>query len=240
MIFKHSSENMPELKAESVQLVVTSPPYPMIAKWDDLYRIVDFDIQHSMLLPVWEECYRVLSQGGILCINIGDATRTIDRIYQCYPNYARLVMDCRQIGFLALVPVLWRKISNRPNAFLGSGFLPPNAYIAQDCEYIAIFRKGKLRSFPPKDKNRLASSYTKKERDLWFQQVWNICGARGARTTSAFPEEIPYRLIRMFSIVGDLVLDPFLGTGTVGRVAARLGRRFVGYEVRRRTGQENP
>jgi len=121
-IFYKNSEDMSELGNESVHLVVTSPSYPMIQKWDALYGIVDFDKQHNQLCKIWRECYRVLVVGGIACINIGDATRSIDKNFCCYPNYAKVVMDCWQLGFVSLVPILWRKITNRPNAFLGSGF----------------------------------------------------------------------------------------------------------------------
>jgi len=103
-----------------------------------------------------------------------------------------------------LIPIFWKKISNRPNAFLGSGFLPPNAYVSQDCEYIGIYRKGSNRKFQPKDEKRYKSIFTKEQRDLWFQQIWHIPGAKGAKQNSAFPHEIPYRLIRMFSIINDL------------------------------------
>ena len=225
-------EILTTLSDKSVHLVVTSPPYPMIKKWDELFGTTDFDLQHYHLDTVWEELYRLLIPGGICCINIGDATRSIDGNFECYPNYARVVNYLKHIvGFTPLIPIIWKKISNRPNAFLGSGMLPPNAYVSQDCEYIAIFRKGRLRKFPPKDKVRYESMYTKEERDKWFQQIWEIQGARGAKKTSAFPEEIPYRLVRMFSIIGDTVLDPFSGTGTTGRVVEELKRKFIGVEI---------
>jgi len=221
-----------DLPDKSIHLVVTSPPYPMIAKWDGLFSKVDFQHQHFRFLdPVWSESYRLLIDGGICCINIGDATRSIDGNFQCFPNFSRVTMFCVNIGFTPLIPILWKKISNRPNAFLGSGMLPPNAYVSQDCEYIGIFRKGRLRKFPPKDKNRYDSQYTKEERDLWFQQIWEITGARGAKETSAFPEEVPRRLIKMFSVKGDTVLDPFSGTGTTGKMAEKLDRKFIGVEI---------
>ena len=102
-------------------------------------------------------------------------------------------------------------------------------------EYILIFRKGNPRRFPPKDPDRYKSKFTKAERDEWFSQVWSVTGVRQTtngyqRRTAAFPEQIPYRLIRMFSIIGDTVLDPFLGTGTTAKVALELDRRFIGYE----------
>lgn len=232
MIIHQDSHNMNTISDESIHCVITSPPYPMIAKWDSLFMVTDFYKQHEFLKGVWDECNRVLIPGGIMCINIGDATRRIDNNFECYPNYAFITMYLKRIGFTPLIPILWKKISNRPNAFLGSGFLPVNAYISQDCEYIGIYRKGNhLRTFSEKEKiNRNLSKFTKKQRDLWFQQIWEIQGKIGAKTTSAFPDEIPYRLINMFSIIGDIVLDPFAGTGTVERVANSLLRNFVGYE----------
>lgn len=235
---------MPELKDNSVHLVVTSPPYPMIEKWDDLYLSADtlypmelsFKSRHALLKRVWAECYRVLVPGGICCINIGDTTRTFDdeiggKCFKCYPNYAKVVIDCLDIGFVPLIPILWKKISNRPNAFLGSGFIPTSGYISQDCEYIAILRKGGIRKFKPLDEARYASIFTKQQRDKWFQQIWEVQGVAGAGDTSAFPGEIPYRLIRMFSIKSDTVLDPFTGLGTTGAIAEQLDRKFLGYEL---------
>jgi site-specific DNA-methyltransferase (cytosine-N4-specific) len=140
-------------------------------------------------------------------------------------------MKCVEIGFTSLIPILWKKISNRPNAFLGSGMLPTNAYISQDCEYIIILRKGSIRKFKPKEELRYKSTFTKEERDLWFQQIWNIKGIKGAGKTSAFPEEIPYRLIRMFSIIEDIIVDPFSGTGTTEKVAKENNRKFIGYQI---------
>jgi len=226
-----SSGDMCELEDESVHLIITSPPYPMIKKWDEMFGNVDFDYQHKKLMYSWVECKRVLVEGGMMCINIGDATRSINGQFQCYPNYAQITLSMAHLGLTPLIPIFWKKISNRPNAFLGSGFLPPNGYVSQDHEYIAIFRKGKLRKFPPKDPNRYDSAFTKEERDLWFQQTWHIQGEKGAKQSNKFPEEIPYRLIRMYSVKGDTVLDPFAGYGTTLDVAERLDRIGIGYDI---------
>lgn len=223
MIYYKDSSNMNEIENNSVALVATSPPYPMISKWDNLFKTVDFEDQHQQLDAVWEECERKLMPGGIICINIGDATRTINKNFCCYPNHARITMKMHHLGFSTLIPIIWKKSSNRQNAFLGSGFLPPNAYVSHNCEMIGIYRKGRIRKFTPKEKVRLDSKYTKAERDLWFQQIWTVTGKRGAR-------EIPYRLIRMFSIINDIVVDPFSGTGTTQRIAETLNRIFIGYE----------
>lgn len=238
-IYFHSSEEMPELGDNSIGAVITSPPYPMIQKWDPIWEsslspFNNWQEQHNFLLQVWRECYRVLVPGGICCINIGDATRSHKedgRGFRCWPNFAAIQIGCTAIGFVPLVPIFWRKISNKPNAFLGSGFQPPNAYVSQDCEYIAIFRKGSLRQFKGKDPIRYDSSYTKEERDKWFQQIWEVPGAKGSKETSSWPLEIPYRLMRMFTVKDDTILDPFCGSGEARFLFEQHSRSFVGYEV---------
>src|SRR5215467_13648827 len=227
---------MRELQNETVHLVVTSPPYPMVAIWDQFFSEASaytYDQMHEYLFQVWKEVARVLVPGGIACINIGDATRSKDGVFHLYPNHSRVIERFEGLGLVSLPYILWKKPTTKPQykgkgAFLGSGFLPPNAYVTLDMEFILIFRKGELRSFPPKDPDRYKSKFTKKERDEWFSQVWNVTGARQnilglERRVAAFPEEIPRRLIRMFSILGDTVLDPFLGTGTTLAVAIELG-----------------
>jgi site-specific DNA-methyltransferase (cytosine-N4-specific) len=224
---------------ESVALAVTSPPYPHVAMWDEAFAAVgasSWHDQHAVLDAVWSQVARALVPGGIACVVVGDALRKVDGNFQLLPNHARVMDAFARLGLVALPYVLWKKPTNRPNAFLGSGFLPPNAYVTLDCEFILIFRKGRLRAFAPHDPRRAASRYTKPERDRWFSQVWEMRGARQtaagvARRTAAFPPEIPARLVRMFSVRGDLVLDPFAGTGTTLAEAVRAGRAAVGYEV---------
>ncbi len=257
-----NSQQMPELASGSVQLMVTSPPYPMIAMWDqqfkadpkiaELWRKLEsegkdetvrqiYDLMHDSLAKVWAETYRVLTNGGIAAINIGDATRSINGKFQLFPNHSRITEVCEKIGFTTLPYILWKKPTNRPKykgkgAFLGSGFLPPNAYVTLDCEFILLFRKGKLRKFEPHQAERYESKFTKAQRDEWFSQIWAFKGTRQTageleRRTAAYPDEIAERLIRMFSVKGELVLDPFLGSGTTIKVAIETGRNSVGYEV---------
>src|SRR5665648_114468 len=258
-----NSQQMIELEAGSVQLMVTSPPYPMIAMWDELFCKADpkiaelfgelaangkeetvkqiYTAMHDYLAKVWAETYRVLVDGGIACINIGDAPRSINGKFQLYPNHSRITEVCEKIGFTTLPYILWKKPTTKPmykgkGAFLGSGFLPPNAYVTLDCEFILLFRKGKLRKFPPKDAMRYESVFAKKERDEWFSQIWSLKGVRQTTTelerrTAAYPEEIANRLVRMFSVKGELVLDPFLGSGTTTKMAIKNDRNSIGYEA---------
>ncbi|MCJ7762082.1 site-specific DNA-methyltransferase [Candidatus Bathyarchaeota archaeon] len=258
-----NSQRMPELADSSIHLMVTSPPYPMIKMWDTLFAKIDpetaelwqelkaycreetvtriYDSMHENLAKVWREAYRTLIDGGIACINIGDATRTINGSFRLFANHSKIIEHCERIGFTTLPYVLWKKPTTKPKykgkgVFLGSGFLPPNAYVTLDCEFILIFRKGKLRSFPPHDQRRYDSAFTKKERDEWFSQIWTLAATRQTesqieRRIAAFPEQLANRLIRMFSVKGDTVLDPFLGSGTTTAVAMRNERNSAGYEA---------
>ncbi|HKZ60324.1 MAG TPA: site-specific DNA-methyltransferase [Candidatus Thermoplasmatota archaeon] len=234
-----NSRRMEQLQDGSVALAVTSPPYPMIAMWDGLFASQgarSYDEMHARLDEVWREVARVLVPGGLACVVVGDALRKVDGRFRLFPNHARVMESFLALGLDALPYILWKKPTNKPNAFLGSGFLPPNAYVTLDCEFILIFRKGALRKFPRLDETRTRSVYTKAERDVWFSQVWEVKGSKqargeGARRSAAFPPEVPRRLISMFSVEGDLVLDPFVGTGTTLAEAARLKRDALGFEV---------
>ena len=258
-----NSQQMSELDDGSVQLMVTSPPYPMIAMWDELFCKADpkiatlwrklerrasdatvrqlYKLMHENLAKVWAETYRVLANGGIAAINIGDATRNINGKFQLFPNHSRITEVCEKIGFTTLPYILWKKPTNRPKykgkgAFLGSGFLPPNAYVTLDCEFILLFRKGKLRKFEPHQQDRYESKFTKVQRDVWFSQIWDFKGTRQTvseleRRTAAYPDEVAERLIRMFSVRGEKVLDPFLGSGTTTKVAIVNERNSIGYEA---------
>ena len=249
------SRSIAMLPDESVDLVVTSPPYPMIQMWDDIFtqlcpdvgealRQEDtfsaFILMHEELDKVWRECYRVCRDGAFVCINIGDATRTIGGSFQLYTNHTRIIASCIETGFDALPVLLWRKQTNAPNKFMGSGMLPAGAYVTLEHEYILIFRKGGKRLFSSADEKlkRMRSAYFWEERNTWFSDVWDFKGTRqhlGGDTlrkrSGAFPLELARRLIYMYSLYGDCVLDPFVGTGTSMIAAAMCGRNSIGIDL---------
>ena len=251
-----NSINMEAVPSESVDFMVTSPPYPMIEMWDEMFArqsasvnkalekadgTTAFELMHQVLDPVWKEVYRALKVGGFACINIGDATRTINGNFVLYPNHMRILKAALELGFSALPCILWRKQTNAPNKFMGSGMLPAGAYVTLEHEYILILRKGPKREFKKeKDKKiRRESAIFWEERNSWFSDVWfDVKGTPQAlndkdsrRRSAAYPFELVYRLINMYSAKGDIVLDPFLGTGTTTAAAIASGRNSMGYEI---------
>jgi len=250
-----AAQNMEQLKNNSVELVVTSPPYPMIKMWDEIMAgqnphvqsALDkndgahaFELMHRELDKVWAEVERVLTPGGFACINIGDATRTINGEFALYPNHSRIISAFRKLNLSNLPNIIWRKQTNAPNKFMGSGMLPSGAYVTLEHEWILIFRKGGKRQFETKTEKleRMKSSFFWEERNVWFSDLWDLKGTKQKmdnsetrKRSAAFPFELPYRLINMYSLQGDTVLDPFLGTGTTTLAAIATQRNSIGYEI---------
>jgi DNA modification methylase len=262
-IYFQDSREMEAISSNSVDLVVTSPPYPMIEMWDSMFArqnaeignalqkgdgLIAFKKMHGVLDATWHEVWRILKIGGIACINVGDAARTINRCFKLYPNHSRILSRLIKLGLHALPIILWRKQTNAPNKFMGSGMLPAGAYVTLEHEYILILRKGSKREFKlnSEKQNRRESAFFWEERNSWFSDVWmDVKGASqnlGNRTarlrSAAFPFEVPYRLINMFSVKGDTVVDPFLGIGTTMWAAMAAGRNCIGYEIEARLGDE--
>lgn len=253
-IFFEAAQNMGQLDDATVDLVVTSPPYPMIEMWDGIFASQNgdigvalgkdprsaFEIMHGELDKVWAECFRVLKDGGIMCVNIGDATRTIGKDFQLYNNHSRVVSSCLKIGFANLPNIIWRKQTNAPNKFMGSGMLPCGAYVTLEHEWILVFRKGGKRIYKSDNEKsrRRSSAFFWEERNKWFSDLWEIKGTRQSIINSqtrdrnaSFPLEVPFRLVNMYSQMGDTVLDPFMGMGTTLVAAMLLGRNCVGFEI---------
>jgi DNA modification methylase len=257
---KHSviigaAQNMEQLADKSIELVVTSPPYPMIEMWDEIMAkqnpeiqkalekndgLKAFELMHLELDKVWSEVNRVLIPGGFVCINIGDSTRTVNGDFSLYPSHSRIISAFQKLGVANLPNIIWRKQTNAPNKFMGSGMLPSGAYVTLEHEWILIFRKGTKRQFKTEsDKlRRKESSFFWEERNVWFSDLWDLKGTKQKidnsetrKRSAAYPFELPYRLINMYSLQGDTVLDPFLGTGTTSLAAIASNRNSIGYEI---------
>lgn len=250
-----NSNNLNTIPASSVQLIVTSPPYPMIEMWDDDFCQQDPSIKlaldagdsstaynkmHNILNETWKECDRVLTDNGFICINIGDATRTINNKFQLYPNHAQIISFFQSKGYSVLPDIHWRKPSNSPNKFMGSGMYPAGAYVTYEHEYILIFRKGEKRTFTGKGKDkRQKSAYFWEERNIWFSDLWDVKGtsqkiskSNSTRNRNAsYPFEIPYRLINMYSAEDDTILDPFAGLGTTCLACMAAQRNSINVEI---------
>lgn len=233
------SRNMSEVSDESIGLVVTSPPYWNIKDYGVAGQIGYGQTLHEYLrglYRVWTECYRVLLPGRRLCINIGDqfARSIIYGRYKIIPLHAEVISQCERIGFDYMGSIIWQKKTTMNTTggatIMGSYPYPPNGLIEIDYEFIMIFKKpgaGKTALKAVKDE----SSLTKDEWKTYFTGHWNFGGAKQLEHEAMFPEELPLRLIKMFTFTGDIVLDPFLGSGTTAKVASQLKRFSIGYEI---------
>lgn len=254
-ILNIDSSNMYDIENNTIQLIVTSPPYPMIEMWDELFISQNPEIKldlengntleayqkmHIILNKVWDECDRVLEDNGFICINIGDATRTIKGKFQLFSNHSNIIKYFENKGYSILPDIVWRKQSNSPNKFMGSGMYPAGAYVTYEHEHILVFRKGEKRIFNNKEKiARHQSAYFWEERNVWFSDLWDIKGvsqtlkrkSAGRERNASFPFDIPYRLVNMYSVKGDTVLDPFSGLATTSYACMVSQRNSIGCEI---------
>ena len=235
---------MDALPAESVQLVVTSPPYWTLKEYRDsegqMGHIEDYDLFLDELDKVWSHCYRALVPGGRLVCVVGDvclSRRENNGRHTVVPLHASIQERCRRIGYDNLAPIIWHKIANAVyevdnggGGFLGKPY-EPNSVIKNDIEFILMERKpGGYRA--PDVATRVLSVISGENHKKWFQQIWSgLTGASTRQHPAPYPVELAERLVRMFSFVGDTVLDPFMGTGTTTVAAAKAGRNSIGFEV---------
>ncbi len=245
-IYEGDGRLMEHLGAEPlVHLVVTSPPYWNLKTYPDrpgeqLGNMPDYHEFLGELSSVWHRCFQLLVPGGRLCVVVGDVclSRRKTGRHSVVPLHADISRQCIEFGFDYLSPIFWYKIANAATEVEGNGspFLgkpyEPNAVIKSDVEYILIFRKpGSYRT--PSDEQRALSVIERKDHERWFRQVWtDVPGQVRLRGHPApYPKELVYRLISMFSFVGDVVLDPFWGTGTTTAAAMDAHRSSIGYEI---------
>ena len=233
-----NSANMLEIENDSIDLTVTSPPYWNIKDYKSDGQIGYGQSLHEYLNSiffVWEECYRVLKDGTRLCINIGDQfLRSVDYgRYRIVPIHAEFTTQCSNIGFDYMGSIIWQKKTTMNTTgganVMGSYPYPPNGIIEMDYEYILIFKKPGKKKIQKSIKEK--SKLTKEEWKTYFSGHWNFSGERQGIHEAMFPEELPRRLIKMFTFVDDTVLDPFLGSGTTAKVSLDLNRSSIGYEL---------
>jgi len=233
------SRVMKEIKGETVDLIVTSPPYWHIKDYGISGQIGYGESLHEYLKNlyyVWSESYRVLKKGRRLCINIGDqfARSIIYGRYKVIPIHAEFISQCEKIGFDFMGSIIWQKKTTMNTTgganVMGSFPYPPNGIVEIDYEFIHILKKPGRGKAVPKDIKE-ASKLSKKEWKEYFSGHWYFGGAKQIEHEAMFPEELPKRLIKMFTFIGETVLDPFLGSGTTAKVALELKRNAVGYEI---------
>jgi modification methylase len=231
------------LNEDSIHLVVTSPPYWTLKRYNEheeqMGHVADYDEFLAGLDEVWKNCFRALVPGGRLVINVGDvclSRRKNNGRHTVVPLHASIQEHCKALGFDNLAPIIWHKIANANYEVAGGGgFLgkpyEPNAVIKNDIEFVLMQRKpGGYRS--PSQRERLLSIISEQNYQAWFRQIWSDLPGTSSRNHPApYPLEFAERLVRMFSFVGDTVLDPFMGTGTTNLACARWGRNSLGIEV---------
>jgi len=236
------SHTMEEVEKEAVDLIVTSPPYWHIKDYGISGQIGYGQSLHEYLKKlyyVWEEAYRVLRKGGRFCLNIGDqfARSIIYGRYKVIPIHAEFIAQCEQIGFDFMGSIIWQKKTTMNTTggatVMGSFPYPPNGIVEIDYEFIHIFKKAGDRKKVSKDIKEM-SKLTKEEWKKYFSGHWNFGGAKQIDHEAMFPEELPRRLIKMFTFVGDTVLDPFVGSGTTIKVGMDLNRNVIGYEINKK------
>ena len=244
-LHRGDAREMPGLEPNSVHLVLTSPPYWTLKEYRDsegqLGHVENYDQFLQELDKVWQQCFQALVPGGRLICVVGDvclSRRENGGRHTVVPLHSSIQEHCRKLGFDNLAPIIWHKISNAAyeveggSSFLGKPY-EPNSVIKNDIEFILMERKpGGYRA--PDISTKVLSVISGENHKKWFQQIWSgVTGASTKQHPAPYPLELAERLVRMFSFVGDTVLDPFMGTGTTTVAAAKWGRNSIGFEIDR-------
>jgi site-specific DNA-methyltransferase (adenine-specific) len=221
-IFQHSAENMVHLPDNSIHLMITSPPYNVSKEYDE---DLSLDEYLSLLYTVFSETYRVLVNGGRACINVANLGR---KPYIPLSSYITHIM--LEIGYNMRGEIIWNKASSAsPSTAWGSWQSAYNPILRDIHEYILVFSKGEYK----REKNKKENTLTKEQFMEWTKSIWtmNAVSAKRIGHPAPFPEELPFRLIQLYSFTQDIILDPFMGSGTTAIAALKSHRKYVGYEI---------
>ncbi len=238
-IVNGDSRQMNEIADKSVHLIVTSPPYWQLKDYGTENQIGfhdDYETYINHLNLTWQECFRVLHDGCRLCINIGDqfARSTYYGRYKIIPIHSEIIKFCEMIGFDFMGSIIWQKATTMNTSggasIMGSYPHPRNGIVKLDFEYILLFKKPGNSPKPTKEQKE-NSVMTNEEWNTYFNGHWYFTGARQDKHLAMFPDELPKRLIKMFSFPNETVLDPFMGSGTTAYVSKILNRNSIGYEI---------
>ncbi len=223
--FCHSSEQMTELPDNSIHLMITSPPYNVTKEYDNNLNLEEY---LTLLKNVWKETYRVLVPGGRACINVANLGRK-----PYIPLHSYIIDDMLELGFYMRGEIIWNKASSAsPSTAWGSWLSAANPVLRDIHEYILIFSKD---TFTHSRKGK-ESTITKEEFLEWTKSVWTFpaVSAKMIGHPAPFPEELPHRLIKLYSFKEDVILDPFLGSGTTSLSAIKNGRNYIGYDTNKK------